>query len=190
MAEPQQKTHVRYPIATLPAETMVLDAYPELNDHPTLKEHGAGENDPFLRYAILMGEGTNLHRTYADFSERKREALRLAHVPTDHPRYQAAFDLTDKGVQILRWTWLQRFNSRKFRAYIALCAAYDKNCMLVESMAKDGDYSLMAPQNALLESLEHELFFGDVQMEQVATEAVLAEKPLASWEQLVMKGKS
>lgn len=190
MAEPQQKQQLRYPVVTLPAETLVLDAYPDLKDHKALVEHGSGENDIFLRYAILMGEGTNLHRTFADFAERKREALRLAHVPPEHPRYQGAFDLTDKGVQILRWTWLQRFSSRKFRAYIALCAAYDKNCMLVESMAREGDYALMAPQNALLESLEHELFFGDVQMEQVATEAVLAEKPLASWEQLVMKGKS
>jgi len=183
------KPKLRFPVEQLSPDEQVLDAFPALRDHAALVEHGAGENDCLLRYAILMSEGTTLHRTFADFGERKRAALKLAGVAEDHPRYQGALDLTDPGVQILRWTWLKLFSSRKFRAYIAICAAYDQNCMKVEMLDKGADYAALAPQDELLNKLEHELFFGDEQIEQLAVEKVATEKPLQSWEDRIFKAK-
>lgn len=145
MSAPKYKHSFRYAVDTLTGEETVLGKWPDLAVHSALVEHGFGEDDVFLRYAVLLGEGSGLHRVITDFGERKREALRLAGVAETHPRYNGAFDLTDPGVQVLRWTWLKLFSSRKFRAYIATCAAYDQNCMKVEAMIvpheKEGDAS-------------------------------------------------
>lgn len=139
MSAPKYKHSFRYAVDTLTGEETVLGKWPDLAVHSALVQYGFGDNDAFLRYAIFMGEGSGLHRVITDFADRKREALRLAGLKESSPRYKGAFEFTDPGVQMLRWTWLKLFSSRKFRAYIAACTAYDQNCIKVEQRITDSD---------------------------------------------------
>ena len=123
----------RYPIDTLGPKETILEKWSELAVHPVLLQFGFGANDCLLRYAAYIGEGSGLHQAIPDWTERKKEALRLAGILATHPHYQAILEVRHEPTQELRWAWLKIFSSRKMRAYVAGCEAYDQNCRKVES---------------------------------------------------------
>jgi hypothetical protein len=140
---PQYAHQLRYRVQDLnPGET-VLEKFSDLAVHETLVTHGFGpDKDPFLRYCIYLSEGSGLHAAIPEWADRKKEALRLAGVNPAHPRYQLVLEMKDEPVQEMRWAWLKAFNSRKFRAYVAGCEAFDQNCQKVEAPIVDNMGSL------------------------------------------------
>jgi hypothetical protein len=205
-ATPKYSHAFRYPIDTLGPKDTVLERFPDLAVHEKLVQFGFGENDSFLRFAIYLSEGSGLHTAVPDWSERKKEALRLAGVLPTHPRYNAVLELRDEPTQELRWTWLRAFSSRKMRAYVALSEAYDQNCRKVETPINDGaDQKEDAVQRAYkirdelgrslaqmdkdIAVLEKDLFMGDEEMKRLATERAKPQAETGSIEQRIMNRK-
>lgn len=138
MAAAQYAHSFRFDPTVLKPGDTVLEHYPALGVYPELVQYGFGKDDWALRYAIYLGEGSGLHKAIQDYTARKREALRLSGLKPTDSRYEGALNLTDQGVQELRWAWLRLFSSRLFRQYIAACQAYDENCQRVEKQIADG----------------------------------------------------
>jgi hypothetical protein len=205
--QPVYQHNLRYPIQDLKPGEQVLTKWGELAVHPALLQFGFGDNDPFLRYAILIGEGSGLHTAIPDWSDRKKEALRLAGIAPSHPRYNAVLELRDEPTQELRWAWLRAFSSRKMRAYVALCEAFDQNCRKVETPINDGNdqkedavqraYKLrdelgssLAQMDKDISALEKDLFMGDEEMKRLATERAKPQAETGSIEEKIMKRNS
>ncbi|UYZ60086.1 hypothetical protein [Hymenobacter latericus] len=213
MAEDTYAHRFRYDITQLRKGETVLERWPELaaaNDK--LITYGAGENDPFLRYAIYLGEGSGLHTAGLDWHERKKEALRLAGIPADHPRVEKILNLTDDPTRELRWAWLRVTSSRLFRSYVAGCEAYDQTCERVEKRiaeeedaADKGDLKADAEMRAnrsridlwldldrmevKLKEMEARLFFDDEDMKKQAAEEAKPQAARDSWENQVLSRK-
>lgn len=137
--EPLYQHKFRYDPALVPAGKTVLEHFSSLAVHEKLVQYGSCENDPWLRYTILLGEGSGLHTAGLDWEERKREALRLSGIKPDNPRVEKALAMQDEGVNELRWAWLRATSSRLFRSYVAGCEAYAQTCERVEEPIKPGD---------------------------------------------------
>ncbi|GAC1370953.1 MAG: hypothetical protein NVS3B25_19210 [Hymenobacter sp.] len=197
----------RYPIDTLGPNERVLEKWPELAVHEKLVQFGFGENDGLLKYSIYLSEGSGLHTAVPDWTERKKEALRLAGILPTHPRYTAILELRDEPTQELRWTWLRAFSSRKMRAYVALSEAYDQHCRKVETPINDGDdqkedavqraYKLrdelgrsLAQMDKDITALEKDLFMGDEELKRLATERAKPQAETGSIEEKIMNRKS
>lgn len=102
MAEPRYKHRLRYDIAGLAAGKRVLDEFPELGAYPVLQQHGSGEGDKYLRFAIFYADkGSALHERIGDLKQKKMEALRLAGVKPADPRYEAVMAWRDRGVVLM-----------------------------------------------------------------------------------------
>ena len=204
--KPQYQHSFRYPIDTLGPKDTVLNKFSDLAVHEKLVQFGFGENDCLLRYAIYLSEGSGLHTAVPDWTERKKEALRLAGVAPAHPRYNAILELRDEPTQELRWTWLRAFSSRKMRAYVALCEAFDQNCRKVETPINDGGeqkedavqraYKLrdelgssLAKMDKDIAALEKDLFMGDEEMKRLATERAKPQAETGSIEEKIMNRK-
>ena len=205
--QPEYQHTFRYPIQDLKSGETVLEKWGELAVHAQLLQYGFGENDGLLKYAIYLGEGSGLHQAIPDWSERKKEALRLAGITPAHPNYQAILELRHEPTQELRWAWLKAFSSRKMRAYVALSEAYDQNCRKVETPINDGDdqkedavqraYKLrdelgrsLSQMDKDIAVLEKDLFMGDAEMKRLATERAKPQAETGSIEEKIMNRKA
>lgn len=196
----------RYDPTILKPDETVLERWPELAVHESLVRLGFGDNDKYLRYAMLLGEGSGLHAVIPEWSDRKREALRLAGVLPKDSRYDAILELRDEAVQELRWVWLKVFCSRKMRAYVALSEAYDQNCRKVETPINDGEeqkedavqraYKLrdelgggLSKLDKEIATLEAQLFMGDDELKRLAAERAKPQAESGSIEAKIMGRK-
>jgi len=111
MSKPTYTHTFPYDFTGLKTGELVLEAFPVLAGYPGLVEHGAGENDPWLRFALLYAmRGSGLQQI-GDLDHKKREALRLAGVGEDVPRVAAVLSWQDVGVRTLVNTLLRAFDS-------------------------------------------------------------------------------
>lgn len=216
MAEPTYQHKLKFDPAVVPEGKTVLDHFSGLAVHEKLVTYGSGQNDCWLRYCIYLGEGSGLHTSGLDWAERKREALRLAGIPADHPRAEKALAMQDDGVTELRWTWLRVTSSRLFRSYVAGCEAYAQTCERVEEPIRSGeeptsvdaakaqadlkaDAEMRANRTRIdlwldldkmetkLREMEVKLFFDDEDMKKQAAEEAKPTAARDSWEEKVMK---
>lgn len=204
--EQEYQHNFRFDISKLQDGQTVLETFPELSIHEPLLRCGFGDNDKYLRYAILLSEGSGLHAAIPEWGDRKKEALRLAGITPKDPRYTAILEMRDEAVQELRWTWLKAFCSRKMRAYVALSEAYDQNCLKVETPIKDGDdqkedavqraYKLrdelgsgLMQMDKDISALESQLFMGDDELKRLAAEKAKPQAESGSIEEKIMNRK-
>lgn len=203
--EPVYTHSFRYPIQDLKPGETVLEKFGDLSVHSVLLDNGFGpDKDPFLRYIIYLSEGSGLHAAIPEWVDRKKEALRLAGVKPDNPRYHAVLELSDEPVADMRWAWLRAFSSRKFRAYVALSESFDQNCRKIETPISDGDdqkedavqraYKLrdelgrgLSQLDKDIAGLEASLFMGDEEMKRAATERMKPQAEAGSFEDRFIK---
>ena len=202
-AKPVQYQHsFRYPVHELKPGETVLEKFPALAIHSDLVEHGFGKDDWALRYAMYMGEGSGLHKAIPDYVARKTEALRLSGVKEGDPRYQGAFDLTDKTVQEVRFAWLRRECSMEFAEWAQLIERYYQNLAKIGKPILEGDdlketdvqrsYSLctdlvdsIEPLRKRIKALEEILFHQDDDFKKFAAEKARPQAASGSIESLV-----
>lgn len=201
--EPVYTHSFRYPIQDLKPGETVLEKFPALAIHSDLVQYGFGANDYALRYAIFLGEGSGLHKAIPDYMARKAEALRLSGIKPTDPRYQGAFDLTDKTVQEVRFAWLRRVCSMEFAEWAQLVERYYQNLAKVgKPIPEDTEglketdvqrsYALctdlvdtLKPLRKDIKELEEVLFYGDEDMKKLAAEKARPQAASGSIESLV-----
>lgn len=86
MPEPTYTHTMPWAVHTLQPLDCVLDAFPDLKAYPVLVEHGSGEGDALLRFALLYAHRGSGLQTLGDVEQKQREALRLAGIAEDDPR--------------------------------------------------------------------------------------------------------
>lgn len=97
-----------YPIDQLKKGETVLGKFPALAAYPVLVEHGSGEHDPLLRFALFYAHKGSGLQALGDVEQKQREALRLAGIAEDDPRvpqilawrYRPVVLLTDAVVEL------------------------------------------------------------------------------------------
>jgi hypothetical protein len=97
-----------WPLHTLKPGHPVLEAYPDLAAYPVLVEHGSGDNDPLLRFALFYAHKGSGLQALGDVEQKQREALRLAGIAEDDTRvpqilawrYRPVVLLTDAVVEL------------------------------------------------------------------------------------------
>lgn len=85
MTKPDEASRLQYDITRLPADALVLEAFPLLADNPVFAEYGAGANDPYLRLAIYYADKESVYRDLP-LDIKKDQCLTAAGVPADSPR--------------------------------------------------------------------------------------------------------
>ena len=109
MATPIYEHELMYDLTRLKPGQLVLTEFPELAAQPEFAAHGAGDNDCYLRAAILYVDRGSGLRHIIDVQKRRMEALREAKVPNktkeekDRIRAILAFEDVPMADMVMRY---------------------------------------------------------------------------------------
>lgn len=174
MAKATYKHNLRWDITKLKAKETVLDTFPELMAYDAFAQHGAGDNDRWLRFALLYADKGSGLQIIGELERKKAEALRLAGIDEEDPRVKGMLNWEDAGVVALVAQVVRLMHSRKYTAWFYGSEHYNRS---FEQISKDAtetggkDFSLLLTEGNQLTALEQELFMSDDQLANAHREA-------------------
>lgn len=122
MAKQAPKSNMRYDVASLgPGETM-LSRWPELGNYAAFSEHGADENDPWLRFVAFYADAGSDYRDLP-LEDKKRVCLDKAGVPAADPRRVDVMQWLDMAVVLMMNQYIRLQNSLKYALWFHGCEA-------------------------------------------------------------------
>lgn len=189
------KSQLRYDITTLKEGDTVLGAFPELANYPAFAEHGAGESDPWLRFAIFYADAGSDYRDLP-LEDKKRVCLDKAGVPKDSARRALVAQWKDKAAVAMVSQYVRLQSSLKYSLWFHGC---ESAAQTIEQLSvpiegaktKDGEddeaktqmayktrrdnLEAMILQVPKLEALGRELFMGDEDLRAAEEASVLTD---------------
>lgn len=190
----QRFTKLRIPIHNVEGD--LLEAFPELQRYQAFKNYGVADRDMFIKFICYTYDpASDLHAEYADFSELKEEAAKLAGFSTTkkkfdnhtlrrvldgdfiHPNPKAHIDRRPEKVFDMIYTFITRIvNKVRWTQYCTDLIQYENICRLRMVDASVSDANKIVQLNKIADQLVEKLeiaqktiFMGD---EDVARESV------------------
>ncbi|TGE29824.1 hypothetical protein [Hymenobacter metallicola] len=183
-----EKSTLRFPIDKLKAGQRVLDAHPELRAYPAFVEHGAGENDCWLRFTIFYADKGSEYRDLP-VDHKKRECMRRAGVPATDKRRAAVEKWEDKDVAAMINQYVRLQSSLSYALWFhGLESAWqtieglsapiergslDETKIQTAQKTRKDNLDAMFEQVPKLESLGNTLFLNDEELKEVQQRDVL-----------------